>query len=59
VTTDIIFLHASDEILLQRYSESRRRHPLAEKGKQLRAAIATERSILNIRRSQAYMSLLT
>jgi len=47
VTTDIIFLHASDEILLQRYSESRRRHPLAEKGKQLRAAIATERSILN------------
>jgi len=47
VTTDIIFLHASDEILSQRYSESRRRHPLAEKGKQLRAAIATERSILN------------
>src|SRR5210317_59459 len=47
VSTDIIFLHASDEILLQRYSESRRRHPLAEKGKQLRAAIATERSILN------------
>lgn len=47
VTTDIIFLHASDEILLQRYGESRRRHPLAEKGKQLRAAIATERSILN------------
>src|SRR5210317_695337 len=47
VNTDIIFLHASDEILLQRYSESRRRHPLAEEGKQLRAAIATERSILN------------
>ena len=47
VNTDIIFLHASDEILLQRYSESRRRHPLAEEGKQLRAAIASERSILN------------
>ena len=47
VSTDIIFLHASDEILLQRYSESRRRHPLAEKGKQLRAAIASERNILN------------
>ena len=30
--TDIIFLHANDEILLQRYSESRRRHPLAEQG---------------------------
>ena len=47
VSTEIIFLHASDEILLQRYGESRRRHPLAEKGKQLRAAIASERSILN------------
>ena len=47
VMTDIIFLHASDEILLQRYGESRRRHPLAEKGTQLRAAIASERNILN------------
>lgn len=47
VSTDIIFLHANDEILLQRYSESRRRHPLAEQGKQLRAAIEAERAILN------------
>jgi UPF0042 nucleotide-binding protein len=47
VSTDIIFLHASDEILLQRYGESRRRHPLAEKGTQLRAAIASERNVLN------------
>lgn len=47
VKTDIIFLHASDEILLQRYGESRRRHPLAEQGKQLRAAIESERSVLS------------
>jgi UPF0042 nucleotide-binding protein len=46
VSTDIIFLHASDEILLQRYGESRRRHPLAEKGTQLRAAIESERAIM-------------
>ncbi len=46
VRTDIIFLHASDEILLKRYSESRRRHPLAEQGLQLRAAIESERAIL-------------
>jgi UPF0042 nucleotide-binding protein len=46
VETDIIFLHASDKILLQRYSESRRRHPLADHGTQLRAAIASERAIL-------------
>ena len=47
VSTEIVFLHASDEILLQRYSETRRRHPLAEQGTQLRAAIAAERRILN------------
>ena len=46
VKTDIIFLHASDEILLQRYSETRRRHPLAEQGTQLRAAIKSERTFL-------------
>lgn len=46
VRTEIIFLHASDEILLQRYSESRRRHPLASGDTELRAAIDTERQIL-------------
>jgi UPF0042 nucleotide-binding protein len=46
VRTDIVFLHASDEVLLQRYSESRRRHPLAEHGAELRMAINTEREIL-------------
>ena len=46
VKTDIIFLHASDEILLQRFGETRRRHPLADKGTQLRAAIESERAIL-------------
>jgi len=46
VRTDVVFLHASDEILLQRYSESRRRHPLAQHGTELRKAISTERDIL-------------
>lgn len=46
VQTEIIFLHASDEILLQRYGESRRRHPLAEFGDELRAAIDRDRAIL-------------
>ena len=46
VQAEIIFLHASDEILLQRYSESRRRHPLAESAGELRAAIESEREIL-------------
>jgi len=46
VQTEVLFLRASDDILLQRYSESRRRHPLAERGGELQAAIDSERSIL-------------
>ncbi len=46
VRTDIVFLHASDEVLLQRFSESRRRHPLADSGAELRQAIDIERDIL-------------
>lgn len=47
VRTEVIFLHASDEVLLQRYSESRRRHPLAAHGAELRTAIDAEREILS------------
>jgi len=46
VQTEIIFLRASDEILLQRFSESRRRHPLAERSGELHAAIRSESEIL-------------
>jgi UPF0042 nucleotide-binding protein len=46
IRTDILFLDASDTVLLQRYSESRRRHPLAEHGAELRKAIETERELL-------------
>lgn len=46
VQAEIIFLRASEDILLQRYSESRRRHPLVEQGGELHAAIESERNIL-------------
>ncbi len=46
IRTDILFLDATDEVLLKRYSESRRRHPLASYGTELRNAIASEREIL-------------
>jgi UPF0042 nucleotide-binding protein len=46
VRTELIFLHASDEILKKRYSESRRRHPLATAKTQLQVAIESERDIL-------------
>ncbi len=46
VHTELLFLQASDEILLKRYSETRRRHPLSLRGQELRAAIAEERTVL-------------
>ena len=47
IQTELLFLQASDDVLLKRYSETRRRHPLAEYGSALRAAIASERAILS------------
>lgn len=46
VQIDLLFLQASDEILLKRYSETRRRHPMADPGMELRAAISRERDLL-------------
>jgi len=43
---EVIFLHADDNILLKRYSETRRKHPLSDKGLSLADAIATERELL-------------
>lgn len=45
--TELLFLQADDDILLKRFGESRRRHPLAEHGTALRAAIDRERQILS------------
>jgi UPF0042 nucleotide-binding protein len=42
----VIFLDASDESLVRRFSESRRPHPLAGDGQALRDAIAEERRVL-------------
>lgn len=44
--TDLLFLQAEDDILLKRYSETRRRHPLANVASELRAAISRERALL-------------
>jgi UPF0042 nucleotide-binding protein len=46
VTTELLFLQANDEVLLKRFSETRRRHPLAEPGTELRQAIELERNLL-------------
>jgi UPF0042 nucleotide-binding protein len=46
VQTDVLFLQANDDILLKRYGETRRKHPLANHGIELRSAIASERELL-------------
>jgi UPF0042 nucleotide-binding protein len=46
IATDLLFLQADDDVLLKRYSETRRRHPLADVSSELRAAIEHERSLL-------------
>jgi UPF0042 nucleotide-binding protein len=42
----VFFLEASDEVLVQRYKETRRRHPLSNNGRDLLQAIQLEREQL-------------
>ena len=43
---DVLYLHANDDVLLKRYSETRRKHPLVTDEVGLRDAIAAERTLL-------------
>ncbi|MEH6443909.1 MAG: RNase adapter RapZ [Oceanospirillaceae bacterium] len=43
---DFIYLDASDEILIQRYSATRRRHPMANQVQGLKSSIEYEKSVL-------------
>ena len=46
VDCEIVFLDAENQILMQRFSETRRRHPLTDDGRTLEQAIALERQML-------------
>ncbi len=46
VSHNFLFLQADEETLLKRYSESRRRHPLATEGQTLAEAIRAERMLM-------------
>ena len=46
VSVELIFIEASDEALINRFSETRRRHPLSGTDLPLRGAIARERELL-------------
>jgi RNase adapter protein RapZ len=48
VTPRLIFLDASDEILIQRFSETRRSHPLADDDTTLAEAISREREAVDM-----------
>ena len=44
---EVLYLHAEDDVLLRRYAETRRRHPLAGADESLADAIAEERRLLH------------
>ncbi len=46
ISCEVLYLHASDEVLLKRYAETRRKHPLVNGEVGLREAIASERKLL-------------
>src|SRR5688572_15805330 len=46
INCEVLFLHASDEVLLNRYGETRRKHPLRREDISLREAIDAERRLL-------------
>src|ERR1700676_3004214 len=46
ISCEVVYLHASDEVLLKRYAETRRKHPLVAGDVSLREAIASERRLL-------------
>ncbi len=49
---DVLFLDSSDETLIRRFSETRRRHPLSERGS-VEEGIAQERALLETLRAGA------
>lgn len=51
VAVRFVFLDARDEVLIQRFSETRRRHPMADGGSTLAEAIANEREALETLKS--------
>lgn len=59
VQCDIIFLDADSDILIQRFSETRRRHPLTDAKHNLDAAIRLERELLEPLNNAATLNIDT
>ena len=58
VTHHLLFLHASEQTLVTRYKETRRRHPLAPQGS-VAAGVAAERALLEPLRGRAELVIDT
>jgi|SRR5215469_3768983 len=57
IECEIVFLYAEDAVLLKRYSETHRPHPLAGEGRSLKDAIQAERDLLGPLADEADMVL--
>lgn len=53
ISCSVVFLDTSDEVLLRRYDENRRPHPLAMPGESLQSVLARERAQLEVVRDSA------
>lgn len=53
IQADLLFLDCEDDLLLRRFTETRRRHPMAPAGRRLRDAVAAERAAMAPIREQA------
>ena len=53
LSVKLLFLDCSDEVLIRRYKETRRRHPVALPGESLESAIGREREQLSVVRDRA------
>lgn len=56
---EIVFLSADNDILIRRFSETRRRHPLTNKNNDLESAIDLERDLLSPLRDNAWLQIDT
>ena len=59
MTCSIVYIEASDDVLIRRYSELRRRHPLAKHGESTAHAISREREQMKPVRDRADMIIDT
>ncbi len=59
IECEILFLHAQTSILLKRFSETRRKHPLTNEQTSLEEAIERERLILNMIQEEASQQIDT